>query len=80
LNVSENDKLRIISILDESITVILWYNVSCVYDILGWPESRTLYNACSNLLKVRLFTFEVCTVRVASKKVHKPVIDVVWDV
>ena len=33
MNVSENDKLRIISILDESITVILWYNVSCVYDM-----------------------------------------------
>jgi len=65
---SWNDKVSIISILDESITVIVWYKVSCVYDIWGWPESRTLYNACSNLLKVRLFTFEVCTVRVASKK------------
>ena len=31
---SWNDKISIISILDESITVILWwYKVSCVYDI-----------------------------------------------
>jgi len=61
---SWNDKVSIISILDESITVILWYKVSCVYEICGWPESRTLYNACKSLPKVRLFTSEA-TVRVA---------------
>ena len=32
---SWNDKISIISILDESITVILWYKVSCVYDEAG---------------------------------------------